>query len=73
LKKKYFGQNGELAKMRENLIKPIQDKIYAAVKALSERYGYSIVLDRATASSIIFANPNIDISDDVLAKMGYSK
>jgi outer membrane protein len=73
LKKKYFGQDGELAKMRENLIKPIQDKIYAAVKALSERYGYSIVLDRATASSIIFANPNIDISDDVLAKMGYSK
>lgn len=73
LKRKYFGPDGELAKMRTNLIKPIQDQIYDAVKTLSESYGYSIVVDRATASSVIFASPNIDISDDVLAKMGYSK
>jgi hypothetical protein len=41
LKRKYFGPEGELAKMRENLIKPIQDQIYNAVKSLSERYGYA--------------------------------
>lgn len=73
LKRKYFGPEGELAKMRTNLMKPIQDQIYNAVKSLSERYGYSLVVDRATASSVIFASPSIDISDDVLAKMGYSK
>jgi glutamate 5-kinase len=73
LKRKYFGPDGELAKLRQNLIKPIQDQIYNAAKALSERYGYSIVIDRASASSIIFASPSIDISEDVLAKMGYSK
>jgi outer membrane protein len=73
LKRKYFGPEGELAKMRENLMKPIQNQIYEAVKSLSERYGYSLVVDRATASSVIFASPSIDISDDVLAKMGYSK
>lgn len=73
LKRKYFGPDGELAKLRQNLIKPIQDQIYNAAKALSERYGYSIVVDRASASSIIFASPSIDISEDVLAKMGYSK
>lgn len=73
LKRKYFGPEGELAKMRDNLVKPIQDKIYNATKQLSERYGYSIVIDRASASSIIFASPSIDISEDVLAKMGYSK
>lgn len=73
LKRKYFGPEGELAKLRESLVKPIQDQIYNATKAVSERYGYSIVVDRASASSIIFASPNIDISEDVLAKMGYSK
>lgn len=73
LKRKYFGPQGELAKLRESLIKPIQDQIYNAVKSISERYGYSVVLDRATDSSIIYATPKIDISDDVLSKMGYSK
>jgi outer membrane protein len=73
LKRKYFGPEGELAKMRQNLIKPIQDQIYNAVKSLSERYGYAMVVDRASATSVIFASPEIDISDDVLAKMGYSK
>lgn len=73
LKKKYFGPEGELVKLRENLMKPIQNQVYNAVKSLSESYGYAIVIDRASASSIIFASPNIDISDDVLSKMGYSK
>jgi outer membrane protein len=73
LKRKYFGPEGELSKLRSSLIKPIQDQIYNATKALSEQYGYSVVIDRASASSIIFASPSIDISEDVLARMGYSK
>ena len=72
LKRTYFGPEGELAKMQEKLINPIQDEIYAAVKELSQLHGYDLVLDRASAAGIIFANPRIDISDEVLRKLGYS-
>ena len=72
LKRKYFGPEGELAKMQEKLINPIQDEIYGAVKELSQLHGYDLVLDRASAAGIIFANPRIDISDEVLRKLGYS-
>lgn len=72
LKRKYFGPEGELAKMQEKLINPIQDEIYGAVKELSQLHGYDLVLDRASATGIIFGNPRIDISDEVLRKLGYS-
>lgn len=73
LKRKYFGPEGELYKKRESLMKPIQDEIYNAVKEISEDKGYQIVWDRASAMSIIFASPRIDISNEVLNKLGYSK
>jgi len=73
LKRKYFGTDGELFKKRESLIKPIQDEIYEAVKEIAERQGYAVVLDRASAMSIIFASPKIDISNEILIKLGYSK
>ncbi|NDV68658.1 OmpH family outer membrane protein [Dysgonomonas sp. 25] len=73
LKRKYFGPEGELFKKREALIKPIQDEIYEAIKEISEAKGYSVVVDRASATSIIFASPKIDISNEVLAKLGYTK
>ncbi|MDP4272301.1 MAG: OmpH family outer membrane protein [Bacteroidota bacterium] len=73
LQRKYFGQDGELFKKRESLIKPIQDDIYNAVKAISEEKGYMLVLDKSSANNFIFANPKIDISNEVLAKLGYSK
>lgn len=72
LKRKYFGPQGELFKKRESLMKPIQDEIYNAVKELAENKGYSVIIDRASAASIIFASPKIDISNDVLSKLGYS-
>ena len=53
-------------------MQPIQDEIYNAVKEISEQKGYSVVVDRASATSIIFASPRIDISYEVLAKLGYS-
>jgi Outer membrane protein len=73
LKRKYFGPEGELYKKRESLMKPIQDEVYNAVKEISEDKGYQIVWDRASAMSIIFASPKIDISNEVLIKLGYSK
>ena len=73
LKRKYFGADGELYKKRESLMKPIQDEIYNAVKEISEDKGYQLVIDRASAMSIIFTSPKIDISNEVLVKLGYSK
>lgn len=72
LKKKYFGPEGELFKKRESLMSPIQDEIYNAVKDISEAKGYSLILDRASDAGIIFASPKIDISNEVLSKLGYS-
>jgi len=73
LKRKYFGTDGELFKKRESLIKPIQDEIYNAVKEIATAKSYAAVVDRASAMSIIFASPQIDISNEVLTKLGYSK
>ena len=71
LQQKYFGPTGEMAKLQEQLIKPIQDKIYEAVKLISENRGYLIVFDRASArGTIIYADPMADISNDVLAVLG---
>ena len=72
LKRKYFGPEGELFKKRESLMTPIQDEIYNAVKEISELRGYSLVLDRASDTGIIFGSPKIDISNEVLEKLGYS-
>ncbi len=72
LKRLYFGPDGELYKKRESLISPIQDEIYNAVKDICDRKGYSMVIDRASAMSIIYASPKIDISNEVLSKLGYS-
>ena len=71
LKRKYFGADGELMKLQEQYLKPIQDEVYNAVKEIAEQEGYALVVDRASAMSIIFASPKIDISDDVLQKIGY--
>ncbi len=71
LRLKYFGPEGELAQKRDELMRPIEDDIYNAVKAIATQKGYALVEDRASASSIIFASPSIDISDEVLARLGY--
>lgn len=71
LRNKYFGTEGELVKQREAFMKPIQDNIYEAVKSISASEGYAMVIDRASAVSVIFATPEIDISDRVLAVLGY--
>jgi len=68
---RYFGQQGELMRRREAVMRPIQDAIFVAVRDISLEQGYMMVIDRASAQSIIFASPMIDISDQVLARLGH--
>ena len=72
LKKKYFGPQGELFKKRTALMSPIQEEIYNAVREIADLRGYQLVLDRASDQGIIFGSPKIDISTEVLQKLGYS-
>lgn len=73
LRYKYFGPEGELAKKRQSLLQPIQDDIYNAVKKVAEEKGYQAIFDRASSENIIFASPRIDVSNEVLEKLGYSR
>lgn len=72
LKRKYFGPEGELYKKRASLMTPIQDEIYNVVKEISDQRGYSLVIDRAGNNGIIYGSPKIDISNEVLQKLGYN-
>ena len=72
LKKQYFGPDGELFKKRTALMNPIQDEIYNAIKDIADQRGYQLVLDRASDQGIIYGSPKIDISSEVLRKLGYS-
>lgn len=73
LRYKYFGPEGELFKKRQSLMQPIQNDVYNAVKAVAEEQGYQAIFDRASSQAIVFATPRIDVSNQVLAKLGYSK
>lgn len=73
LRNKYFGPEGELFKFRQHMMAPIQESVYNAVKTICEEKGFQCIFDRASSMDIIFASPKIDISDEVLAKLGYSK
>ncbi len=72
LKKKYFGPEGELFKKRTSLMTPIQEEIYNAAKDIADLRGYQLILDRASDAGIIFGSPKIDISNEVLQKLGYN-
>ena len=72
LRQKYFGPQGEMMKKQQELIAPIQDQIYNAVKEIAMAQNYDAVIDRASAQSMIFASPRIDISNEVLSRLGYS-
>ena len=73
LKREYFGPEGELFKKRQSLMKPIQDEIYNVIQELSREKDYSLIVDKSSAMNIIFSSPKIDISDEILIKLGYSK
>ncbi len=72
LKRKYFGPDGELFKKRTALMTPIQEEVYNAIKDIADLRGYQAVWDRASDSGLLFGSPRIDISNEVLSKLGYS-
>ena len=70
LKRKYFGENGEWYKKRESLLKPIQDEIYTAIQDIANEKRYDVVKDRSAEPSLIYMSSKLDISDQVLEKLG---
>ena len=73
LQSQKFGVEGELFKKRMELVKPIQDKVYNAVKAVAERGGFAILFDKSGSLTMLYTNPRHDKSEDVLNYMGYNK
>src|SRR5689334_16992688 len=70
LQKKRFGYQGDLFKEREKLVKPLQDKVYNAVQKIAVARGYDFILDKSEGITVIFADPKLDKSDDVLRELG---
>jgi len=70
LQRKRFGFEGDLFKKRQELIKPVQDKVYNAVQKMAVQRGYDFVLDKSEGITIIFADPKLDKSEDVLKDLG---
>lgn len=71
LQKKRFGTDGDLFKKRQELVKPIQDRLYTAIEEYASDNNYSLILDRSNSSFMMYVNPKMDKSDDVLKKLGY--
>jgi len=72
LQQKRFGQNGDLFRKREELIRPIQEKIYKALEEVAKEGNYAVIFDKAGSLSMLFTDPKFDISEEVLTKMGYA-
>ena len=70
LQKKRYGYEGDIFKKRQELIKPIQDKVYNAVQRLAVAKSYDFILDKSEGITVIFADPKLDKSDDVLRELG---
>ncbi len=73
LQKQRFGVDGELFKKRQELVKPLQDKVYNAIKSVAEKSGLGFILDKSGQVAILYANSKYDKSDDVLTLLGYKK
>jgi outer membrane protein len=72
MQNQYFGAEGELFKQREKLVKPIQDKVYKAIKDFAETKGYAVIIDKAGDVSVLYVNAKNEISGDILKQLGYS-
>jgi len=73
LQKKRFGVDGDLFNKRVELVKPIQDKIYSAIKQVAEKSGLAFIFDRAGQVALLYSNSRYDKSEDVLILLGYNK
>jgi outer membrane protein len=70
LQRQRFGFEGDLFKKRQELVKPIQDRVYNAVQKLAVQRGYDFILDKSEGITVIFADPKLEKSDDVLRELG---
>ena len=70
LQRQRFGFEGDLFKKRQELVKPIQDRVYNAVQKLAVQRGYDFILDKSEGITVIFADPKLEKSDDVLKELG---
>ena len=70
LQMQYFGSEGQLFQKRTELVQPIQEKIYTAMKEIAQSKNYAFVLDLASGTSVLYANDKNDVSDDVLDQLG---
>ena len=73
LQRQRFGYEGDLFKKRQELIKPVQDKVYNAVEKLAVEKGYDFILDKSEGITVIFADPKLDRSEDILKMLGVNK
>lgn len=71
LQRKYFGRDGDLFKKRQGLVKPIQDDVFNAIQTIANEGSYAVIFDKANGATLIYTNPKFDLSDQVLAKLGY--
>ena len=71
LQQQRFGPGGDLDKKRAELLKPVQDRVYAAIERIAQEKNYAFVFDKAGSPAVLFANKKYDISDDVLQSLGY--
>lgn len=71
LQKKRFGKDGDLFKKRQELIKPIQDKVYDAIESIANAGGYAVIFDKSGSTTMLYTNSKFDKSDEVLEKLGY--
>ena len=71
LQKKRFGYEGDLFKERQRLVKPVQDKVYNAIQKMAVNRGYDFVLDKSEGITVIFADPKLDKSEEVLRELGF--
>jgi len=72
LQKKRFGKDGDLFKKRQELVKPIQEKVYNAIEEIASAENYAVIFDKAGNANLIYTNPKYDISEQVLDKLGYT-
>lgn len=70
LQKQKFGSKGDLFQKKQDLVRPIQDQVYAAIETLANKRKYDFVLDKSSGVAILFANPKFDITNDVLKELG---
>lgn len=70
LQRKRFGFEGDLFKRRQELVKPIQDKVYNAIQKIAVNRQYDFILDKSEGITVIFADPKLDRSEDILKELG---